>query len=532
MAALTATVTDTAGHRDTSAGHRNVAVQIDENAGLTDAGGRLAAVAVGVDPAGTSDLATAAGGSAPTFTRTVNDNAGHGDAFSRQDTADTADDSAGLRDSTSVPPPITPPAPPPDPPPGDPLNPDTFLPRLIVQMAIGGTTPNDPAASGAFVLGVSQLGVGTLGAIAWVDVTADVQSVTTTPPPGGVTDTAAPASCSVVLDNFAGLYDPDNGATPYAIDVGQHVRVRAEWAGIVYGLFYGYIDDLTPDYGWEPTVTVACTDGISLLGRAQVQETVPAFDGDRTDQRLARILSEADWPASLRLLDPGLATVQADTYGDFALPLAQRVVDSELGEQFVDGDGRYVFFNRTHVYTAARSQTVQALFSDSGTDIDMQGVTASRQRSELYNQAAITRNGDGAVPQLAEDAASRLKYGPQAFPRQAGQMLPTDSAADSLCRWIVARFKQPGVRISDLQINATVQGMWAQLLPLRRADRIRVQRTYGTAAVSIDRQVLVGGIAWTITDAPSWTATISTRPADDFRPFLLGTSTLGTGVLA
>lgn len=978
MAVLTATVTDNAGHRDSSGNSRTVGIRIDQDTGQTDRNTRQNITAAGGDPAGPTDSATAAGGSAPTFTRTVTDNAGMGDAFSRQDIADQPTDSAGMRDLTSVPPPpVAPPTPPP-PDPGAEIVPTLVsLPRLIVQMAIGGTTPKNPAVGG-FVLGVSQLGVGTLGALAWVDVTTDVLSVGTTPSPSGVTDTASPGSATIVIDNFTGAYDlenpasvgipgtkfgafidgsaigtsgwaagaaewlaltgiplsagrwyagtnyvigatltemitagvrividfappynpvsatdrssinamlsalkaagadvrvslwhepflgglsaaqyvamiqyygptvrqhyplwsvfsendtveangyypgdgtidgiaadcyststtnldncalmadahglplglwecnaandlgidpsPVNGATnaqglaffdavkakflarlaagklngdilvfsatsvntgtqnflgdafsqaggfeggianwvagtgttaaassaqahsgtssllltcttagtiaashcltanistqgmpvnpgdtvafsawflpgttarfaqpgvlfynsagtflstafagavtetvgvwkfmsgtavapataarvkfnpqvtsvalgeqhfiddpqmsvlpavtdhtapvqypwdyripgiaaiqaaldgtsassqatQYVIDVGQHVRVRAEWNGVAYGLFYGYIDDITPDYGYEPTVAFSCTDGLAQLGRAKVLEITPGVgDGDRTDQRLDRILTEADWPVTMRALEKGLATCQADTYGDSGLSLAQRTVDTELGEHFIDyGSGAYTFYNRTHVYTAARSTTVQALFTDSGTDIDMQGVTSTRARGELFNQAAITRQGDGAVEQFYEDAASRLKYGPQTFPRSAGTMLQTDSAAASLCRWIVARFRLPGTKIADLSIDATTQGMWDQILPLRRFDRVRVQRTYGTAHVVVDKQVLVETVAWSITNAPSWTATIATRPADDFKPFVLGSSRLGTGVLA
>lgn len=534
MAVLTATVTDNSGHRDTSAGSRTVGIRIDEDSGQTDAGGRQNIAVVGGDPAGPRDSATPVGGSAPTFTRTVTDNAGMGDAFSRQDVAEVVDQSAGMSDLTSIPPPIVIPPPPPPPDPFGPPALTSFLPRAIVQMAIGGTTPVDPAAGG-FVLGTSQLGTGTLGSIAWVDVTDDVLSLSITPSPAGITDTASPGSSTIVLDNFAGLYDPENPATPYDIDVGQHVRVRAEWAGVVYGLFYGYIDDITPDYGNDPVVSFACTDGLAQLGRTKVLGLESGIgEGDRTDQRLDRILTEADWPVTMRSLERGLSTCQADTYGDSGLSLAQRIVDTELGEHFIDYDsGAYTFYSRTHVYTAARSTTVQALFTDSGTDIDMQAVTSSRVRGELFNQAAITRQGDGAEEQSYEDAASRLKYGPQTFPRQAGTMLQTDAAAESLCRWIVARFRLPGTKFSDLSIDATTQGMWDQILPLRRFDRVRAQRTYGTAHVVVDKQVLVEGIAWSITaDPPTWTATISTRPADDFKPFLLNSSKLGTGVLA
>lgn len=529
MAVLTATVTDSVGLTDTGT-RRTIGIQVDDSTGLTDTGTRQNIGVTGTEPVGLRDTAVPVGGTAPKFNITVTDSVGLSDFGSKQDISETVTDSVGLQDAISVPTPNVP-NPPPTPQPGaEIIVPIVTLPRVILQMAIGGTTPKDPAA-GAFVLGQGQLGTGTLSALAWVDVTADLRSISTTPSPGGVTDTASPASMTVVLENVTGDYDPENVASPYDIDVGQHVRFRFDWEGAVYPQFYGYIDEITPDYGWDPTVTFVCTDGLAQLGRAKVRpQAAPVFTGDRTDQRVARILTEADWPATLRSLDKGLATCQGDTYGDFALPLTQRVVDSELGEHYVDGDGRYVFLNRTHVYTAARSTAVQALFTDSGDDIDMEGVTSTRARGELWNQASVTR--DGGSEQFYEDVASRLKYGPQTFPRSAGTMLDSDASAAVLTRWIVARFKQPGQKVEQISIDATAQGMWDQILPLRRYDRIRLQRTYGTSAVLVDKQVLIEGIAWSVTSAPSLSLTITTRMVDNFKPFLLGTSKLGTGTLA
>jgi hypothetical protein len=247
---------------------------VNDAVGLGDGGTTRAVGASGGDPAGLSDAAL---GNIGSRTRTVTDTVGLVDGPSRQDIADTFADPTGTSDLVTVPGVITPPAPP------DPTASPT-LPDLIVEIAFGSRTPTDPAAGG-FILGVSQLGTGTLGSVSWTTVTPDLVSLATTPSPGGVSDTASPGSASITLENYTGWYDPDNAAGPYVVDVGQHVRIRAQWNSVVYSLFYGYVDEVTPDYGLDPTVTFTCTDGLAVLGRAKVLETaVGVGDGDRTER--------------------------------------------------------------------------------------------------------------------------------------------------------------------------------------------------------------------------------------------------------
>jgi hypothetical protein len=409
--------------------------------------------------------------------------------------------------------PLPPPSPPPEP---------FVRPTLQVQMAIGGSTTLDPQAAGIFLLDRSVLdGPDTLGVIAWVDVAADVKSITVNSSTSGGLDSASPTTFSVVVDNASGDYDPVNPASPYDLDVGQQVWVRAEYEGNMYSLVYGYIDDIVPDYGWEPTVTFTCSDGLAVLGRAKIGEIAPAYDGDTTGQRINRILDAAYWPTTLRSVATGLVTVQNDTYGDWALPLIGRIADTELGAIFIDGDGKFVFHDRLQVYLGARSTTVQATMSDTGDDIDMEELPAALRRGETFNEARVTR--EGGVEQVAVDADSLTKYGLQTFPGSVGTMARFDGDALSLATWLVARYKNPEVRFPEITVDATTQGKWAELLALRKFDRVQIVRDYGPA--SFDREVLIDGIGHTITP-DTWQMTFSVRDIDVFTPFLLGTSLL------
>lgn len=437
----------------------------------------------------------------------------------------------------------------PDPTPGSVIT--TGTPTIFAEASLSASTLQDPDA-GAFILGQSLLG-DLLGTYSWVDFTdfGDlVVSASIEPGSTGQNESASPGRATLVVENYSGVWDPFNATSPYfkQVEVGMPIRLRIELATVDtgapypdttvfpsvslfpgspvatqvvrYGLFRGYVDDIVPDYGENPTVTFTCSDQLAALGRAWLRAQPAAFAGETSGVRIRRILNQALVPSTLRRIDDGLVPVAAETFGDWALPLVQRIVDSEYGNLWVDGDGKVVFYDRDRLYLEARSLTVQATFSDSGTDIDFTGLAAGRRRAELYNQATVTR--DGGVEQFAEDPDSVAAYGPVTFPGQVGAMVLTDVDALELATFVVMLYKTPRTKFSEISVDATTQGMWNSILGLRRFDRIRVMR----AEHGIDVQLLVEAISYAITQ-DSWQLTISTRDVDSYRPFILDVSLLG-----
>ncbi len=401
-------------------------------------------------------------------------------------------------------------------------------PILLVQLAIGGNTSTDPSASG-FVLGVSQLNTGQLGLLDWVDISIDCDRVTFTRGMSGELEDASPGHATLTLDNFSGDYDPTNTAGQYfgSLDVGVPVWIQAIWGTASYDLFRGFIDVITVDAGRDPSVTISCDDGLEVLGRASFTTAYP--DGDATGVRVGRILDNAQWPSSLRTIDTGYSTCQATSGADpagFALPMLNDVLATELGLLAVDGSGNVVFYDRLHPYLNSRSQTVQATVSDAN-DVDMLALQVSRDRSLVFTQARITRNG--GTEQVYGDTAAQTKYGVRTYGGQAGTLLRTDVDAASLATWIVGRFKTPVDRIRSVVIDGATQAQWATLLPLTFLDRMRAIRDYGPN--TIDVQVVIIGMEQDITQ-DSWLFTYNTRNVDAFNPFILNTSQLNTGTVA
>src|SRR6266508_956787 len=403
-------------------------------------------------------------------------------------------------------------------------------PQVIIEVAFGGTTTVDPAG-GYFVLDQSALGTGQLGTVGFVDVTADVKRVSFQRGQAGELEAASPGTCQIVLDNTAGTYDPLNPSSPWSglLDVGVAVWVKAVWQTVTYPLYRGFTDSISIDAGFDPTVTLGCTDGLEVLARAVLRSGFPYPDGETTGQRINRILDGAAWPTTLRKIDTGLSLCQQTVLGDAgsALQMVNDAAATELGFVAVDGNGALVFYDRLHPYLVHRSQNVRATISDVGTDVDMLELTVSKQRDTVANRALITRNG--GIEQQADNTASQAAYGIRTFPGTAGPLLRVDSDALSLGNWIVGRSKTPTVRVTHVTIHAETQGMWTTLLGLTYLDRIRVIRDYGPN--TLDVQVIIQALNHDITQ-DYWEIGFDTRNVDSFKPWVLNTSKLNTGTLA
>jgi Cellulase (glycosyl hydrolase family 5) len=238
-------------------------------------------------------------------------------------------------------------------------------PRLQVLAGFGGVL--DPGA-GYIHLGVGPgLGTGLLSGPSAgtneIDITADVRSISLSLR-GRTTDidAADPVTCTIVLSNRHGNYDPSNPASPYAgqLEDGTPVRVRATWQGVAYDRFYGELAGITLDLDVTPdaTVTFTCLDGLEKLGRAYLPQVNPTMDNQRTGTRIGLLADQAEWPSSLRTIETGYTTLGRTVLGETALELMHAAESTEFGLLFADGGGRITFYDRHHPTTATRSTTV------------------------------------------------------------------------------------------------------------------------------------------------------------------------------
>jgi hypothetical protein len=414
----------------------------------------------------------------------------------------------------------------------------TSAPRFIVEAAWGATiTPG----TGVLTLGSSPgLGTAKLGGTTWVDITRDVKSYSWRRGRGDDLSVAQPGTCTIVLDNFAGDYDPANLAGPYVsggvslVDAGVPVRIRAEYSGTVYARFNGDITSIDLDYGYEPTAALQCSDGLEWLGRAFLEEATVAGDLDTTGQRISRLADSAGWPTSYRSIDTGYTRLGPTTFGTSALQAMHDTEQTEFGLLYVNGAGVLVFYDRYRLTTATRSTVVQAAFTDAAGvgDVEFDTLTMSRSRERAYNDVHVTRNanadGDTPVEQVATDAVSEGKYGLLSFPETVGKLLPDDDQALAMAQWLVTQWPNPTLLVTSLETQATTQSVWATLLGLDLLDLVSVSRDYGPNTVTAS--LLTEGMAEAVdAEAASWVINLSTAPTRTVPTlWVLGTAVLGT----
>lgn len=86
-------------------------------------------------------------------------------------------------------------------------------------------------------------------------------------------------TCSVSLENWKGLYDPDNAASPTAgmAVPNRQFRVVARMSGTTYYLFQGYLDAFGQPFGYptpEPILSLNATDVFKLLARKSLPNSM------------------------------------------------------------------------------------------------------------------------------------------------------------------------------------------------------------------------------------------------------------------
>ncbi len=416
-------------------------------------------------------------------------------------------------------------------------------PRPIVLMAIGGETELTPTT---YQIGVGPgIGTGSIGGTTWLDITHDVDVISITGPELDEIESTSAGTCTLLVGNETGDYDPENPASPAMPDLDVAIWVRAEWQGVYTTRFLGVADAIVPDDAPpRPSVTLRCVDGLAQLGRTHLATlSTPDFDADTTGGRVNRICDAALWPSSKRAIDLGRSRLGRTTLGASALQLLAKVERTEFGHLYIDhhAGGVLTFAERYKTTTATRSTTVQATITDAG---GMNALERSKDRERLFNDVHVTRDpnpsepatsenlagpDDEPVEQVASDTASIQKYGVLSFPGEAFPLARNDSEALAGAQWLAPRYATPQTRITRVGVQGAGHNQWTELLGLRLLDRIRVQRT--AVAVPLDRQLIVQQISEEISRIQrSWDFTFATEAPQTAEPATVYKVGLGPGI--
>ena len=393
-----------------------------------------------------------------------------------------------------------------------------------------------PSTAQAMQLDIGILGTNVLAdsVAVIVDVSNRINRVETNRGRTALSDLFQTGSLTLRLTDQNGDFNPQNTSSPYYtfLTPMKKVQITATYNNVTYPIFSGFITSYVTTYPQESedvaTTTIQAVDAFRLAQLAQISTVTGASAGDLSGVRINEILDEIDWPQSMRDIDTGLTTLQADPGTTrTALQALTTVAESEYGALYVDATGSFVFQDRD--VTVASIAATPTLFADDGTGIDYFDAAWILNDVLIFNKATITRLGGTA--QVATNQASIDKYFLHSYFLD-GLLMESDSVALDYAQAYVASRAETSIRCDAIVLDLYTPNYDAGVvaaLDLDFFDPITVLTTQPGGS-TIEKTLQIFGVRMNITPN-SWKTTFTTlEPVID--GFILGYSELGSGVLS
>lgn len=359
------------------------------------------------------------------------------------------------------------------------------------------------------IIGTNTLGSGTLP----IEITSLVERVAIRRGRNRITSKFEPGTADVVLYDQNGDWNPSNSNGAYYPNLVplRQIIIQATYGGGTYFLFSGFIQSYDTGF-WQGNedvsrVTLRCVDGFRLLAGALISTVTGGTAGQDSGTRVNKILNQIGFPLSLRNIDTGDSTLQADPGTQRnTLDALQQVENSEFGGIFLDAQGRVNFKNRTAMISTPSSAAWT--FADDGTNISYTNADVAFDDTTLLNSVTVTRVGGTA--QTASDQTSIDKYFLHSGTR-SDILVQTNTEALNQAQAILATRKDPEPRIDSIRINLyddtnpnkPLSGVDIELL-----DGVTVTKTMPGSSTITQSSVVIG-IHHDVTKA-SWNTTLFT----------------------
>jgi hypothetical protein len=388
-----------------------------------------------------------------------------------------------------------------------------------------------PSAAQAMIIDQGILGTNVLAdsASIIVDVSNQINRIETNRGRTALSDLFQTGSLTLRLTDQNGDFNPQNTSSPYFtyLTPMKKVQITATYNNVTYPIFSGFITSYVTTYPQESedvaTTTIQAVDAFRLAQLAQISTVTGASAGDLSGVRVNDILDEIDWPQSMRDIDTGLTTLQADPGTNrTALAALTTVAESEYGALYVDATGSFVFQDRN--VTVASIAATPTLFADDGTGIDYFDAAWILNDVLIFNKATITRLGGTA--QVATNQASIDKYFLHSYFLD-GLLMESDAVALNYAQAYVASRAETSIRcdaiVLDLYTPNYDPGVVAAL-DLDFFDPITVLTTQPGGS-TIEKTLQIFGVRMNITPN-SWKTTFTTlEPVID--GFIIGNVNYG-----
>ena len=341
-------------------------------------------------------------------------------------------------------------------------------------------------------------------------------------------------SATVILEDTNGDWVPTNTSSPYygKLLPLRKIRIWADYdsgSGTVrYYLYSGYITSYDTNFqiGVESvsSVTLQCVDAFRLFSNVSISTVAGTSAGQTTGERMNNLLDIPTFPTSMRVIDTGDSTVQADpgTERDL-LNALQTIENSEFGGFYIDPEGNATFLSRNTL--AQEADQTATDFADDGTGISYQTIDFAYDDTLIFND--VTVNRVGGIAQTVQDTSSIETYFIHSGKRE-GLLIETDAESLDQATMILQSRKDAIFRIDSIGLNLADDAETARIqagLELDIFDLVDITKsTPGAGSVTLE--LFVQGVQHDITTNTWGTKFFTAEPI--IQAFILDSATQGT----
>jgi hypothetical protein len=331
------------------------------------------------------------------------------------------------------------------------------------------------------------LDTGTLGGLAYADLTSIVMSINIRRGRNRQLDQFNAGTAQVVFNNNSRVLDPLNTSSIYY----PFVLPRAPI--IIYAngtpIYSGFVEDWNLDYqnANQGRMVARCVDTFGTLANQQLNAFTPSAQtsGLRVDAVLSR--PEVAYQGA-RSIGTGSSTLGAYAVSQDTnvLNYLQQVNTSEQGYLYTSADGTLTFKGRTSVLNPVSG----ASFTTDGTGIPYMTLV-NQYGSELLYNYIVTQSPAGAA-QTSSDATSIALYQAQNY--NLLQLLNSTTAeVAGLGAYLLGKYRNPVVRFTGVscELAALTSAQWSILFAIDLTSIVTVQKDYSTGTPTSESQTLI-----------------------------------------
>jgi hypothetical protein len=340
------------------------------------------------------------------------------------------------------------------------------------------------------------LGTGTLGGLAFADLTSLVESVNITRGRNRQLDQFNSGTATVTFDNASRILDPLNTASVFYPFVLPRSPIVITANGIP--IYSGLVVDWNLDYDLanQDRMYARCADDFTVLANQALNAFTPS--AQLSGARISAVLDrpEINYQGARQIgtgsSNLGAYAVSAETN---VLNYLQLVTTSEQGYLYMSANGTLTFKGRTEVL----NQPADAVFTSNGTGLPYQTLANEFGDELLYNYI-VTQSPAGG-PFDATDSASQALYQSQQY-ALTNLLNSSSSEVQALGQYLLGKYKEPVLRFTGLsnQLSALSMAHQNACLNLELTDIASITKTFVTGSPSsVMQTVIVSGINHNIT---------------------------------